>query len=363
MRHLTPTAVAASATLAPMSPARVRAEFLRLLQDGGRLVCVGGAKRRPRALLQAYLPRARIGLFDTTFYLANFRDNPAVRFFVAYVVQRAARGWRIHPRIFYKDVSLVWRCASHLVEAGDETWIGKGDTVAEWRDGEEYETSAESTTDLPLELQTVLDRLSRVSKRIPSDDRALGLVLQTSRHDRIAPYAEFTRPRRLAAREPRNLIHRGRPIARLTRKNVPESLVIARGFEPDFAHGVVETTSIRSHLYGGEVLKRRILSTNRRVQYLFMQAPRHVWIVPPQALTTGLSSFGLRTVEPVIDEDLCVPGFEYHFIDDSLDPPQLHSQIPPGFAGPASTEDPSRADASAWLERLPVIAAFRRHFG
>ena len=363
MAGVIPTAVVASAAVAPVSAARVGAEFSRLLQDGARLVCVGGAKRRPRALLQAYRPRHKIDLLGTTFYLTNLRDNPAVRFFVAYVARRTARGQRIHPRIFYKDVSLVWRCASHLVEASDETWIGKGDTLAEWRDGEEYETSAESTTDLPLELQTALDQLSRAHKRIPSDDRALGLVLQTCHHDRITPYAEFTRPRRLAAREPRNLIHRGRPIARFTRKNVPESLMFTRGFEPDFARGVVETAAIRSHLYGGDVLKRRILSINRRIQYLFMQAPRHVWIIPPQALTTELSSFGLRTVEPAIDEKLCVPGFEYHFIDDSQDPPQLHSQIPPGFAGPASAEDPARADASAWLDRLPVIAAYRRHFG
>ena len=50
-------------------------------------------------------------------------------------------------------------------------------------------------------------------------------------------------------------------------------------------------------------------------------------------------------------------------MDDSEDPPVLFSQIPEGFAGPKSPHDPSRADASAWLERLPVIREFRRRLG
>jgi hypothetical protein len=36
------------------------------------------------------------------------------------------------------------------------------------------------------------------------------------------------------------------------------------------------------------------------------------------------------------------------------------SQIPEGFAGAASEVDPSRADASRWLDQLPVIREFRR---
>ena len=58
-------------------------------------------------------------------------------------------------------------------------------------------------------------------------------------------------------------------------------------------------------------------------------------------------------------EDLSIPGYEYHFIDEAEDPPTLHRQIPEGFAGEASAVDPSRADASAWLEALPVVKAFR----
>jgi hypothetical protein len=55
-----------------------------------------------------------------------------------------------------------------------------------------------------------------------------------------------------------------------------------------------------------------------------------------------------------------IPGYEYHFDDDSLDPPVPYSQIPPGFAGALSEVDPSRADASAWLDQLPVVREFRK---
>lgn len=365
MAILIGTAIVPSAVADEMSPARVAREFDALLNNGAELKLVGGAKKKPKAFLKAYRPRFRVTLFDTAFYLTGLKDNPAIRFFVVYVVQQNKKTQQrvIRPRIFYKDVSLVWRCASHMVETADETWIGKGDTMCEWRDGEEYVTSAESTTDLPIELQAALDTLSRASRRIPKDDDALGLVLQQCNYDRILPYPEFTAPRRKAARNPRNLIHGGKSIARFTRKNDPSSLKIAKGFEPDFKRGVIETSMIRSNLYGGDVMKHRVLSTNRKVQYLFMHAPRHVWIIPPQALTTDLSSFGLRTVDVVIDENLCVPGFEYHFMDDTQDPPALHTQIPEGYAGEPSAEDPSRADASKWIDRLPVVREFRRMMG
>jgi hypothetical protein len=50
---------------------------------------------------------------------------------------------------------------------------------------------------------------------------------------------------------------------------------------------------------------------------------------------------------------------EYHYLDDWEDPPALYSQIPAGFAGEQSSVDTARADASPWLERLPVIQEFR----
>jgi len=96
------------------------------------------------------------------------------------------------------------------------------------------------------------------------------------------------------------------------------------------------------------------------VQYLFFAGPRHAWIIPPQATTTEIMSFGVRTIGVSLDDDLCVPGYEYHYLDDSVDPPELVSQIPPGYVGPPSHVDPARADASAWLDALPVIQAFRR---
>ena len=120
-----------------------------------------------------------------------------------------------------------------------------------------------------------------------------------------------------------------------------------------------ETSPLTSRLYGGAITCYRILSKNRRVQYQFMAAPRHVWIIPPQALTTELSSYGVRTIDVRADDDLFMPGYEYHFVDDEQDPPVFYSQIPEGFAGPASEHDDARADASPWLDRLPVVEAFR----
>ena len=69
---------------------------------------------------------------------------------------------------------------------------------------------------------------------------------------------------------------------------------------------------------------------------------------------------GVRTVDVIADEDLCIPGYEYHFLDDGEDPPVMFSQIPEGYAGETSEVDRYRADASPWLDRLPVIRAFRR---
>jgi hypothetical protein len=149
-------------------------------------------------------------------------------------------------------------------------------------------------------------------------------------------------------------------VAWFTRANDPTSLRFAAGFEPDFARGVLELSRASSRFYGGAIRKFRILSRNRRIQYQFVAAPRHAWIIPPQALTTEITSYGLRSIDVHAAEDLCVPGYEYCFVDDSTRPPTLHSQIPDGFAGAPSDMDPARVDASAWIERLPVIRRFRK---
>ena len=149
-------------------------------------------------------------------------------------------------------------------------------------------------------------------------------------------------------------------VARFTRKNDPTSLEIAAGFEPDFRRGILEISTSVSKLYGGRLRRFRILSRNQRIQYLFIAGPRIVWIIPPQATTTEIMSFGVRTIDVAFDEALCIPGYEYHFIDESEDPPVLFSQIPEGFAGEVSEFDRSRSDASPWLDRLPIIREFRR---
>jgi hypothetical protein len=266
----------------------------------------------------------------------------------------------IHPRIFYKDVSLVWRSASHVTRLGGDLWIGKGDLQIGIADDEEVEYSNEATTDLPLEMQTALETRMLAAGRIVHDEQALHLVLRRAPDGRIAPYRDFTGPRRRAQADRRNRVNGGRSVARFRRRGDPTSLVFAPGFAPDFARGILEESRSTSSLYGGALRRFRILSENRKAQYLFFAGPRQVWIASLQATTTELSSFGVRTIDVAADEDLCLPGYEYHYMDEDQDPPRLYSQIPVGFAGATSPVDELRADASPWLDRVPVIRAFRR---
>ncbi len=351
-----PRQVVSSVEPAGLTPRRVAAELRRQLAGGARLRVVGAARERPEQLLRRYPPRFRIDLFDLRFYLAGLRQNQDIRFYVAYL----ARDRDVYVRLFYKDVSLVWRAASHLLRSEQENWIGKGDVKAERIDGEECLVSDEATTDLPLEMQTALESLIARSGRIPTDDVAPELVLRRGPDSRLQPYVDFTAPRRRAQANPVNLVNGGRPVARFTRAHDPTSLRITPGYEPDFRHGIAENSSTRSRLYGGRVLRYRILSTNRHIQYGFFAGPRHVWIGSVQATTTELSSFGVRTIDVPVDEQLLLPGYEYHFMDEDCEPPELVSQIPKGHAGETSGIDASRADASPWLDRVPVIQRFRR---
>ncbi len=355
-------AVVPDAEPSERTPRQVRDAFRRALAAGMRLRVAGEAREDPESLLDlGYTPRFHLVLFDTEFYLANLRQNEDIRFFVAYVVQRRAGAAQpdAHARIFYKDVSLVWRSASHFIRSEGENWIGKGDVEHVVVDGRPGLSSAEETTDLPFELQAALETLCRRTRRVLYDDDAVAWILRRAPDTRIWAYRDFLAPRERARADPRNRIHGGRAIARFRRKGDPASLTIAKGYEPDFREGALGASTLSSRLYGGQVARHRFVSRNRQIQYLFFAAPRHVWLGHPQATTTELMSYGVRTVDVVADEDLSIPGYEYHFLDDAEDPPALHSQIPEGFAGEASAVDPSRADASAWLEALPVVRAFR----
>lgn len=362
------TAIVPSVERVDQSPRATGAEFDGLIADGARWRVAGSAKRNPLELLtDGYAPKHKLELFGTRFYLTNVRQNPELRFFVAYVVQaaggRSSSKLEVAPRIFYKDLSLVWRSASHFADLGG-LWIGKGDVETVVSGGYEQQVSREATTDLPLEIQSALESLLGWTKKPQTDEEVIGRVLRKAGPERIAPYADFTRPRRKAAANPANRIFGNRRIARFTRKNDPSSLIFARGFEPDFADGILEETTTRSRLYGGVLRRFRILSTNRRIQYGFIAGPKQVWIIPPQATITQLSSYGVRTVDVYADDDLFLPGYEYHFIVDGEDTesgePELYSQIPPGFAGATCEFDEDKADASPWLDKLPVIQQFRK---
>jgi hypothetical protein len=353
----------ASVQPSPATPREVLAEFLALTDDGARIRCVGSARRSPQRLLAlGYVPRYKVELYNVTFYVADVRKNEDVRFCVAYLaIRETARGRpNVYARLFYKDGSLLWRSASHFAKSARENWIGKGDLKLVKEDDGEFYYSAEHTTDLPLELQMAIESIARRARVARTDRRAVGLVVRRSGDTRLIAYPDFIEPRRKAARQRKNLVNRGKPIARFTRANDPASLMFVRGYEPDFSRdGRIDVTESFSRLYEGNVRRFRILSRNRRVQYLFFAAPRLVWLGYPQALTTELSRFGVRTIDVNVPDDLVVPGMEYHYLE-SDDPPGWMSQIPPGFAGQTSPSDPWRADASAWLERLAVIAEFRR---
>ena len=189
------TRVVPSVRPAGQTPAQVRGEFHRLLDDGAVMKPAGDARADPRSLLRrGYRPKYKLELFDTTYHLTDARQNDDIRFYVAYVVQ----GKAVYPRIFYKDISLVWRSASHFVRSEEENWIGKGDVRPAIIDGEEMLVSAEETSDLPLEIQTALETLLRKVERWRTDEVAIGLVLRRAPDDRVIPYRDFTEPRRRA---------------------------------------------------------------------------------------------------------------------------------------------------------------------
>lgn len=344
----------------PVTAREVQRRFRALLAGGAELRPAGRARRDPRVLLEPpYLPRHVVRLFSATIFLTGYLFDDALGFCIAYVALDGPGGAparRVFPRLFYKDSSLVWRVASHFVHDHEEYWIGKGDVRLERRPDGDFLCTAEETTNLPYELQPALDVVSRAARRRRCDDAVL-LVLREGPSGRIEPYADFVAPRRRAAA--RHRIHGGRPVAWFARPGDPGSLRFARGFEPDFAGGVLEETSAASRFYGGELRKVRILATNRSIQYLFIASPTHAWVNPPQALTTELSTYAVRTVDVLADELVFVPGYEYHETDGE-DPALHHSQIPERFAGPPHPADPARADASAWIEALPVVRAFRR---
>ena len=349
---------------AAQSARSVRAEFVRRLDDGLELVCSGALSADPRRLLEiGHGPKSRLDLFGFQIYLTHPRQNPDLRFFIAYVVPPGRTGHRAYARLFYKDISLIWRAASHLFLEGDEMWIGKGDTRVDRRGDWEFEESAEWTTDLPFEMQTALEELNRGAPVKP-DHRAPALVLRRAARHRIRAFADFTAPRERARRAGRAVAD-DRKIVWFEHLGDPSSLRTLPGYEPDWDHGPIESFGHGSRLYEGEVRRLRFLSVNREVQHLMFLAPRHAWMVPPQTLDRDLTSYAVRPVQPNFDEEAYVPGYEYHFEDESAgdDDPALHSQIPSGYVGPASDLDDSRADASAWLDEIPLLREFRQRFG
>lgn len=356
-----PVETIANVVAVEKTPRQVGRDFQRLLDSGYRLRADGQAKKDPvKNLRGGYTPKYEIGLFGTRFFLCNQRDAHGLKVLPAYVSppQLGRATPTIHAKVFYKDSSLVWRSASHYINTSNEQWIGKG--AVRWlnKRGARGWFSAEETTNLPFEMQSALDEVSQRGPRRQNDKRVLSLVLRNAPSNRVAPYRDFELPRERAMKVKANRINNNRSVAWFIDDTDPESLQFEPGFEPDF-DAVIDVSTSRSSMYGGKIQKFRIASCNRRVQYLFVTGPNHVWIINPQAFTVELSSYGLRTVDAIVDEDLCIPGYEFF---DNAGTGEVDSQIPPGFAGPECAVDPDRADASPWNDRMPVIRSFRHSY-
>ena len=235
----------------PLSRQQVAAQYRTLARSGRGLRPAGRARHAPEKLLKApFIPRHAVSLFAADYLLTDFYYIEDLNFFVGYVFQKSrppGRRW-LYPRIFYKDSSLIWRVASHIIDSPEEQWIGKGDVIVEERAEGSCLSSDESSTNLPYEIQSAFDVVSRRSQP-RKVSTALGLVLRNAPPGRMHPYADFSRPRRRAAQL--HNINSGRPIVRLTRRDDPGSLKFAKGFEPDFDTGLIETGVSRSNLRWG----------------------------------------------------------------------------------------------------------------
>lgn len=355
-----PTRLIPNVAVSHRSPRTVARRFHALLAAGYDLQVDGKARSDPLQLLhRGYTPKYEIELFGSRFYLANLREAHDLKVLPAFIIpsrQGGRGGKRIYARVFYKDSSLVWRCASHYINTPDEQWVGKG--AVKWidRPGTRGWYSAEETTNLPYEMQAAMDDVSHRSPRSRRDPDILFLILRNAPSDRVRPYRDFEAPREKAMNDPANQVNNNRPIAWFSRANDPTSLEIARGFEPDFRK-LIDSSVSGSTFYGGEIRKFRFASRNRQIQYLFVQGPQHVWLIHPQAFTVELSSYGLRTVDVNADDDISIPGYEFFDNDGSG---EIDDQIPAGYAGHPCPYDPDRADASPWNHRLPIVRAFRR---
>ncbi len=350
--------IVANAKLVDKTPRQVAREFREMLASGYKLRVDGQAKDDPTTLLErGYVPKYEAELFGVRFFLCHLKTSHDLKLMPAYVMLPPKRGRPvIHARVFYKDVSLVWRAASHYINTPEDKWIGKGAIKWVRKRGVEGPESAEETTNLPFELQPALDDASRRSRRAKPDPAVLFLVLRNAPAHRLEPYHDFAAPRQRAMSDPANRINGNRSIAWFNDDYDPSSLEIEPGFEPDF-RAVVDVATTYSVMYGGEVRKYRIASRNRRIQYLFARGPKHVWLVYPQSFTVELSSYGLRTVDVIADEEISIPGYEFADNDGSG---EVDDQIPPGFAGEVCEYDPDRSDASPWNDRLPIVRKFRR---
>lgn len=95
MRSASVTAIVPSICEASLTPGRVKHEFQQLIDAGVPVLPAGTARKHPLRFVAQYPPSFKLELFDTRFYLTTVRQNPSLRFCIAYLAQAHYRTGRL----------------------------------------------------------------------------------------------------------------------------------------------------------------------------------------------------------------------------------------------------------------------------
>ncbi len=259
----------------------------------------------------------------------------------------------IFTRSVYRSNSQnVLRVASH--RRPERRWIGKG--------------LGQATTTLPLELQSTFEKIyqTALSKGKLEKKEAFYEILRAkdshmpadSFMKSMIAYERGEEAEQKDEKEPEEQILIGKfnehdrdqiefiKGEMIFPRGIPETFGFTPGFEPDFENGVVETFETDNPVYGGKVTSYRIISKNKEAQYLFnVDMKGRVWIGDVQGTHSEITRFGVRKNTIYIPSDFLTPANEYE------------SEIPEGYKGEWQHSD--YWDASAYIDKLPVVQEFR----
>ena len=358
------------------------AEFDRLLDDadvsieldeGSPLVMQDGVNS-PAALKDFLvrnnaIPRKRIFFAGSEYWIsAPMMDGASQRPFFVAAYTRVKNGKRqLFMRVVYKGNSAAgWRIPDRQAIGG---WIGKG-----------LRHLGQSMTDIPAEISLIFEaEYMRAYNNLPVNNVFYKiLALGSGEHANIdqqgtvlanigGRIADIEAMERWASRNkmkssdayallPPDRRDRVIHIGDFAQSGIPESFQFSDpGLRPD---QLVETYDGYAPLYG-RVRYYRVLSADKRVQYIFCGAmladgkggvKGAFMPVSVQATDRSLNRFGQRAIPIMIAQDAMVALYEY---------PQ---EVPYGndndFAGAPHPNDYDYVDASAWVMRGPLVRAF-----